>query len=289
MSEYQQPLADYLPPRQREALRALFLEYEVSGVTCRYWKNRPPWRVEWRDCPDSFFLIPVRGKVRVIMKGGAFVLGPGQVLMLPEHTHHALEIAEGTPQLHQFSLHASIHDRWGQPLLARLSDVVGAIEISDDRNGLLKALASLLRHDSEAGPLMGEMVLKHLLAGQLSGGLRLAPRPTAGDPRMRVALQLMHQKMASPALSVETLAADVGVSPVHLRNLFRRETGSSPRRFLIQLRLRHAARLLRHSQAEVKEIAAASGFASDHYFHLAFRRNFGWTPSEYRRRMRTEV
>lgn len=289
MPEYRQPLSDYLPPWHRETLRALFLEYEFSGVTCRYWRNRAPWKVEWRECPDSFFLIPVRGKVRVTMKGGDFLLGAGQVLMLPEQTHHALEIVAGTSQLDQFSLHASIHDRWGQPLLARLSNVVGPVKLKPDWHGLLKSLASLLLHDVEAGRQMGEMLIKHFLTSQFSGGLRLTPRPAAGDPRVRVVLEIMRREMASPSLSVESLASDVGVSPVHLRSLFRREMGFSPRQFLIQLRLKHAARLLRHSHAEVKEIAAASGFASDHYFHLAFRQNFDQTPTEYRRRMLVEV
>jgi len=67
-----------------------------------------------------------------------------------------------------------------------------------------------------------------------------------------------------------------------MRKLFRRETRSSPRRYLRRLRLERAAYLLRHSTQSIKQIALESGFASDNYFHLVFRKAFGFTPTAYR-------
>lgn len=282
MTELSDPLPDFIEAPRRRMLEALLLEYRFTMISCLYWRNSAGWKLPWRQCQDTFFLFPESGTVRVTLRGETCTIRPGEFLMLAENTRHRLELEGGSRHLRQFALHCHIHDRWGRPLVSRFSSPTGCLPFQTDGWRALRELTCLMGCDPALGQLRGKNFLRELLAAQLAAGTRLAVNPGASDARVGLVLQRMEQDVGSPGLSVETLARDVRLTPVQLRKLFRRETGTSPRRFLNTLRMRHAARLLRHSSDSVKEIAAACGFSSDHYFHLAFRKAFGATPSQYR-------
>lgn len=83
-------------------------------------------------------------------------------------------------------------------------------------------------------------------------------------------------------LSVEDVAAAVGISASLLYRLFRRE-GMTPVGYLRSLRLGNAKRLLlEHPELPVARIAAACGFADAAYFCKVFRDAERITPRQYR-------
>jgi AraC-like DNA-binding protein len=282
MPQEQQSMGDVLPPEWRESLRAIFVDHEVQMVSCTLWKNRAPWRLDWRTCLDSFLLFPVTGEVEVCLRGAKQVVAPGDFLMLAEDTWHSLELVRGFRNLQQFSLHCHIHDRWNRPLLRRFPSSSGRLPARPSNFRILEELCCLMATDPESGQQRGEAFVREVLAAQLAGEHLLKAAPSSGDERVSVVIQKMESGFRDCDLSVENLAREVQITPVHLRKIFRRETGDSPKQFLQAVRLRESTRLLRHSTASIKEVAAACGFASDHYFHLVFREKFGRTPSGYR-------
>lgn len=275
-------MGDLLPEAWRDSLRAVFVEHEVEMTSCHLWKNQAPWRLDWRTCPDTFLLFPVAGNVQVSLRGESKVIAPGEFLMLADETWHGLELVAGFRQLQQFALHCQIHDLWNRPLLRRFPSAFGRLPFRAGAFRALAELSCLMSADPESGQQRGAAFVLELLAAQFSEGRLLAPVPSSGDERVGVVIQKMESNFRDPGLSVETLAGEVHITPVHLRKIFRRETGESPKQFLQALRLRESTRLLRRSTVSIKEVAAACGFASDHYFHLVFRERFGRTPSAYR-------
>jgi AraC-like DNA-binding protein len=286
--EIRETLPDFLSEACHRRVRTLFRDYAITMISCFHWRNAAPWKLAWRTCPDTFFLFPMEGTVRGSLKGGSFILRPGEFLMLPEKVRHILELAKGHKRLRQFALHCHIHDRWGRSLLARFSSHVGTAPRPFLRRALGE-LTCLMSKDPEVGQQRGEMLVRELLLSQISRGMTLKPVPAASDPRVGVVLQAMEQEMTSSELSIEALARRVEITSVQLRKLFRRETDMGPKQFLHTLRLRKAARLLRHSKAGIKEIAASCGFATDHYFHLVFRKAFSCTPTDYRHKSSREI
>ncbi len=282
MPERSDFLEDYLDAVRRQSLRELFCDYRVSMVSCSYFRNHAPWSVNWRICPDGFFLFPTLGTLRVKLETGSVELKPGQFLMLNEGIRHALEVGGESTRLHQLSLHCHVTNRWGHSFLARCHTAIGTLSTRDGLFESLKELTCLKNRDPEAGQQRGESLVKELLALQLRKGLHLARGKQEGDPRIAGVLKKMETEFASCDLSVEELAREIQLTPVQFRKLFQRETHLSPKRFLNRLRMRHATSLLRQTTASVKQIAAECGFASDHYFHLAFRKELGCTPSGYR-------
>lgn len=85
-------------------------------------------------------------------------------------------------------------------------------------------------------------------------------------------------------LSLREIARHSCVSVFHFSRLFKQFTSHSPHRFLRNLRLQHAALLLANTTLPVTQICFDSGFNSFEHFILSFTRQFGLSPSKYRKR-----
>ncbi len=90
-------------------------------------------------------------------------------------------------------------------------------------------------------------------------------------------------------LSNDLLAAQAGVSEVYLRQLFRRQMGTSPKQYIMDLRLERAKQLLTESSRTVTDIASECGFTTLNHFCHGFRASTGQTPGEYRRDNRKKM
>ena len=85
-------------------------------------------------------------------------------------------------------------------------------------------------------------------------------------------------------LRLEELAAVTHMSPYHFARLFKRATGLSPHRFVVQRRIEAATALLTESTSSISSIAGAVGFRTASHFATTVRRITGMTPSAYRAR-----
>jgi AraC family transcriptional regulator len=81
---------------------------------------------------------------------------------------------------------------------------------------------------------------------------------------------------------VADLAQQVGLSPNHFAASFAEHTGRPPHRFVLDIRIEHAAALLRQSPLTIAQIANDCGFSSQQHLSNAFRRHMDTTPSRYR-------
>ncbi|QDT04774.1 HTH-type transcriptional activator Btr [Rubripirellula lacrimiformis] len=93
----------------------------------------------------------------------------------------------------------------------------------------------------------------------------------------------LHENYAD-RLSSEDLAEMAGLSVSHFERRFRRAFGSSPRQYLVRVRVEHAARMLQETTKTVSEIAHACGFYDHAHFSRSFRKIMQQSPSEYRSR-----
>lgn len=84
-------------------------------------------------------------------------------------------------------------------------------------------------------------------------------------------------------LTVDTMARQAGFSRYHFTRLFTAHTGLSPAAWLVEQRVREAARLLRGTSLPLKEIADRCGFPDANYLSRVFRRHSGMPPGAYRR------
>lgn len=97
-------------------------------------------------------------------------------------------------------------------------------------------------------------------------------------PAIRAALEFMNAHLGD-SIGLPEIAAAAHASPSHLSRLFTAEFGHGPTQRLRQIRLEHAAALLRSGQANVTEAALAAGYASLGQFSRAFAEHHGHPPS----------
>lgn len=88
----------------------------------------------------------------------------------------------------------------------------------------------------------------------------------------------------SDNLTIQEMADLVGVSQPHFMKYFKQTMGIPFVQYLNEYRLLMAGRFLLVSQEEVLTIAMATGFDNISYFNRIFKKRFGMTPGEYRKR-----
>ncbi len=84
-------------------------------------------------------------------------------------------------------------------------------------------------------------------------------------------------------ITVEDTAEFAGVSRSSLYRAFMEQLNCSPSRYLCEIRMEHAKRLLRDTELRINEVAHSVGIADALYFSRLFLKETGVSPSAYRR------
>ncbi|HYG73105.1 MAG TPA: AraC family transcriptional regulator [Actinomycetota bacterium] len=111
---------------------------------------------------------------------------------------------------------------------------------------------------------------------------RIGPRSPAADAAADAARIHLETRYADP-IDMAELSRVALMSPFHLARAFRARIGTSPHRYLIEVRLRAAEALLRGGDLTVSRIAERTGFGSPSHLGRRFVERYGMQPSIYRR------
>lgn len=159
----------------------------------------------------------------------------------------------------------------------------------------LRAVITLLSRELTTVEPGQQTVLDRLLDVLLVLALRsdfrrsaTAPRwyQASGDPRLRTALQAMHEDAGHP-WTVPELAAISGLSRAAFARVFRDALGQAPLQYLTEWRMTLARDHLRTGELSLANIAAAVGYGSPYAFAAAFRRHHGIPPGAWRQQQQS--
>jgi AraC-like DNA-binding protein len=180
------------------------------------------------------------------------------------------------------------------PLVADLDAAIARPVPAD--NAALRLLVGYLENARDAQalvtPQLQHLAVTHLydLVAVAVGATRDASEIAKGRgvpaARLRAARAFVLRNLARHDLSAATLALHLGVTPRYIYMLFEHENESFSE-FLLGERLKRAHRILtdeHFAHRPIGTIAFDSGFSDLSYFNRTFRRRFGMTPSEVRRR-----
>ena len=125
------------------------------------------------------------------------------------------------------------------------------------------------------------------LRGKFSGAVDQANRienievKSYDDALMDRVMQSFNANMSNIDYNVDMLASDVGLSRAQLHRRMKEITGLPTGKFLRNLRMEQAARLLRENGVNIAQIAYLVGYADQAHFSTAFKSHYGMAPSEY--------
>ena len=84
-------------------------------------------------------------------------------------------------------------------------------------------------------------------------------------------------------ITLEELLTQAGMQKTHFLQAFRRVTGTTPKQYILQLRLEHARDLLIETNWPISQVAEACGFDDAFYFSRCFSQRFTISPRAYRK------
>lgn len=94
----------------------------------------------------------------------------------------------------------------------------------------------------------------------------------------------IEEHYANPNLSLKALEDEFGISGKYVSSLFREEIGEKFVDYLAKLRLERAEKLLMESNDTVQDIAGQVGYTNPMTFIRGFKKHFGMTPGDYRKK-----
>jgi AraC-like DNA-binding protein len=101
------------------------------------------------------------------------------------------------------------------------------------------------------------------------------------DALMERIMKCINENLQDPDFNVERLTEKVGISRAQLHRKMKEMTGIATGKFLRNLRMEQAARLLREGKINVAQVADRVGYSDQAHFSTAFKAHFGQSPSDY--------
>ena len=105
--------------------------------------------------------------------------------------------------------------------------------------------------------------------------------PSKTDP-IRFARNYIKENFATD-IDMDNLASITGYGPEHFRFLFKKETGVSPKAYMLKKRFDYACKLLETTNYSIKTIASLCGYEDFSQFSILFKKKVGVSARTYRK------
>ena len=101
---------------------------------------------------------------------------------------------------------------------------------------------------------------------------------------LKKAMNYIERNMDNSDYNVDSFVSDMSIGRTLLYQKINDITGMSIKEFIMDVRLKRSAQLLRESDLTISEISVLTGFANPKYFSICFKRHFELTPSEFKKK-----
>ena len=105
---------------------------------------------------------------------------------------------------------------------------------------------------------------------------------TLTPPIMQALAYIETNFKSNPTL--EDAAKKVGFSTAYFSRLFSRQLGMSYTEYLDKIKIKHVQILLTQTNKTIMEIAEETGYCHGNYLNTQFKKHFGMTPGQYRKK-----
>lgn len=100
---------------------------------------------------------------------------------------------------------------------------------------------------------------------------------------MKRACAYIETNYAMNDISVEQLAAQFDLDRSYFCRLFKKAVGKPPQQYILDVRMKKAAQLMRYNDMKMNEIAELLGYSDEFSFSKAFRRIYGVSPQQFKK------
>lgn len=204
------------------------------------------------------------GQITYTQRGVPYIENKSHAVILPQGQSYSL-VGNATGAFPVINFHS----------LYRICDTITVLDVRNSEF-LLKQYEELKKLHTTGGNQAKMFSLFYEMLSELSS----PKNNTVIDP----ALDFLYDNYHLPNITNAQLAGLCSISEVYFRKCFKASLGTSPKQFLLGLRLQKAKLLLAEGIQKITAIATACGFENSAHFCRTFKEQVGITPSAYRQK-----
>ena len=241
------------------------------------------------------------GKARYYIEGKEYLLQPGDLLVGNPGLVHRFELREGEkPPVEVYIGLSNFHFQDMPPQSLILPDGAPVLqckaELKQDLNQLVQTMISETKIQQSGQYFMIKAYMVQMLVlilRQIYGEEKQENHGFVFESRskgyvVKRIIAYMNENYASH-ISLDQIAANMYLSPVYISKIFKEETGESPIRYLIKIRLEKAKEILeKENCGSVRNVSLAVGYEDVYYFSKLFKKYYGIAPVYYKRQAQKE-
>lgn len=106
---------------------------------------------------------------------------------------------------------------------------------------------------------------------------------SAQSEKIKKAVDYLNMNFASPDFKIQSLSEISGLSQRYFNLIFYNEYKTTPKDYMTYLKISRAKELLINPKLPIGDIALSLGYCDVYYFSKTFKKETGYTPSEYRK------
>jgi DNA-binding response OmpR family regulator/two-component sensor histidine kinase len=145
-----------------------------------------------------------------------------------------------------------------------------------DMDFLLKQVDNLIKNQQELKALYSKKYIAEPSEITIS---------SMDEKLLKRAMEQIEQNMNNCDYNVESFVADMAMGRTLLYQKINDIVGMSIKEFIMDVRLKRSAQLLKESDLTISEIADRTGFVNPKYFSICFKKHFELTPSEFKKKL----
>ncbi len=112
--------------------------------------------------------------------------------------------------------------------------------------------------------------------------MNLTTKMTSSQKLLDRAIRYIHDHFADPAISMEMVCEELGISISYMSLLFKKERETTFVKYLTSVRMEKAKEYLKLTGDKIIDIAGKCGYSEVYYFSHSFKKYTGMSPKKYR-------
>lgn len=246
------------------------------------------------DYMELAFIFSGKGRYRV--EGEIYEVEEGDMLILnPGHKHQALIKETDNPMTEFFIGCTDIHLPGMEPNHLDITSGGPILHATGElRQKLFKICSSIAAENAVCRPgryFMLQSYLMQILLLLIREQVEPAEIKTTGYAFESVNKKYVVEQIVSyfedhyhEKISLDHIAENMYLSPFYISKIFKSETGDTPIRHLINIRLEQAHELLENGwNGSIQEVAAKVGYDDAYHFSKLFKKRYGLSPSQVKK------
>ena len=256
----------------------------ISILSCNRAAHTKPFSKPGKKLEHYLFRLQMEGSSTVTLDGATYVQGAMDLLLCRPGNVYTLQIGKDGEDVPMLSIDYYIHfsgawvDEWFQP-----DDPVKLHLGADERmidlfRSMVQEQRGLMERDREIMDAWARLLLLHIRR------LIVKRRAEVPGPGAYIAYKMRDfiEKNATEPLSLERIAASVGLGKSRASELFSQTFGQSVVDYAIQVRLSVAKERMLVEGMSLEEVAYGCGFNTYSHFSHLFTARYGMSPRKYR-------